>query len=314
MWWLILALGAGAYESDQLTDREVPLADSTDRANAVLNQLLAEAAARTNRRTRCQADFDRTHHELARAIKVVTARGAMVFQRGLFRAPGFTTYSALMETDPEVVRRDWMVREDVYADVTLWQSVILTLAGPSSTVAVDGELVGTDKFDHFLNFGHRAWKLSRNGRFPERVEEFDRRSERYFFGLLTSKTYSYGDIAANNDGYEFFRGLLHEDSVLRLEDGCVVLDEPFDWGEYVDWRYDEALNPPLHTRLVQKRVDVRIEREPERYCRAWEALGPHYEEHLAALFERTTAPPVPWVHGRIDPWGLAALCADGGGG
>ena len=300
-----------AYESDQLTDRELPLEDGTDQLNDLLVDMFSEAVERTNRRTRCRADFDRTHKALARSLKAKTARGAVVFRRGFFRAPGFTRYSATVEKDPSIDKREWLDRDDVYGDVNLGQSFILTLAGPSSTVAVGEHFVGTDKFDHFLNFGHRAWKISRNGTYPERAETFDRRSERRFFGLITSKTYSFGDIAANNDGYDFFRGLLQFDSVFGLDEGCVTYRGGFDWTDYVDWRYDEALNPPLHTRLVQKRVDRRIQREPDRYCRAWEALGgAEYDAHLAELMATTEGAPVRWVDGRTDPWGLAALCSD----
>ncbi len=307
--WLLLLSGF-AYESDQLTDRQIPLRDASSLLNEQLDALLSEAVERTNRRTRCRGDLDRMHRKLARQVFKRTAKGAFVWQRGFFRAPGFSVYSAWIERSQEVDKRSWALRDDLYGDATLWQSFILTVVGPASTVAVDGDLVGTDKFDHFLNFGFVAYKKSRWGREPHKIEDFDRRTERNFFGLVTSKTYSYGDIAANNDGTLFYSGLLDEDSIFQRDaDGCVTQVREFDWGEWVDWRYDEALNPSVYTRPVQEVVTKRIHREPARYCAAYEALGrSEYDGHLEDVLAETPAP-VRWMHERTDPYGLEALCA-----
>ncbi len=310
-----LAGAAGAYESDQLTDRDQPLQDMRGVLNAHMDRLLEIAVRQANRRTRCAAPDRRTKRVLARRVYKLTSRGALVFRRGLLRAPGFTAYSAWIERRPWVDKRDWLVREDLFADVTWRQSFILATAGPSSTVRIGDALVGTDKLDHFLDFGYVAWRKSRDGAHPERVSRFDYRTERFLFGLVTSKTYSYADIAANNDGYDWYRGFLAADSDFQRDgDGCVVLARGFDWGAWADWRYDEALNPSIYTPPVQARISLRIARARERYCAAWEAMGgPAYDAHLAALrAAEGHIPRVRWLDGRPDPFGLGALCAGAG--
>lgn len=312
MLMLLLLSGAGfAYETDQLTDRELPLEDAAPLIDARLEALLEEAATRTNERTNCQAEEARTRQVLAREIARLTVKPRWVMQRGLTRAPGFTLYSAWIEEHPDIDKRAWERRDDLYGDMTPWQSVILTAAGPSSTIRVGDALVGTDKFDHFLGFGYIGWRRSDRGEHPERAMRFSTRTERQFFGMITSKTYSYGDIAANNDGFRWFNGLLGSTSPLRLDDrGCVVRAGPMRWEEHVDWRYDEAMNPPLYTALVQRRVTSRIAREPERYCRAWMALGgPAYDAHLAELLARRAPLPRRYDE-RIDPFALGVMCAE----
>lgn len=307
---LTLAIAAGAYETDQLTDRELPLEDAREPVNQHLNALFSRAIEDANTTTGCRADRETTHTALARAIARHTARPAWVLERGFFRAPGFTRYSAWVERQDDIEKRSWRKRTDLFGDVTLWESVILTAAGPSSTLRVDDVLLGTDKFDHFLNFGYRAWQVSNHGREPDRAAAFSVRTERSFFGMITSKTFSYGDIDANSDGYAWFRGLLDEASPFALDRaGCITQVRPFDWAEHADWRYDEALNPSLYTRLVQKRISRRIQREPDRYCRAWQALGgPEYDAHIDALLDRAHVPLPRRYDERTDPYGLDALC------
>lgn len=315
--WIALVLGlsvATAYESDPLTDRHLPLADARDALNDGLNELLADAVARTNERTRCEADPDRTRDVLARTIRQVTARPTRIPERGVFRSPGFTPYSAWIERSDAVEKFTWELRDDLYGAVRWTDSVVLSVAGPAPTVAFEDLRVGTDKFDHFLAFGYLAWKRSREGDKPERVARFDHRTERTFYGLLTSRAYSFGDIAANDDGFAFFAGLLDDESLLQLDEtGCVVQVAPFDWGDWVDWRYDEALNPPIYGRSVRDEITARIAADPERYCAAWQVLGAEaFQVHLDEVLATPQLKERGVLAERPDPFGLEALCAGEG--
>lgn len=309
---LLLSGLADAYETDQLTDREIALADAAMLANEEMNHLLRDAIAETRARLGCSADDDTVRRRLAANIARRATKPRTVPQRGGFRRFGFQEHSYFLETDPRVERRAFYDRDDLFGDLTPWHSVVLTYAGPSSTVNVAGHLVGTDKFDHFLHFGHKAWVKSRNGARETRALKWSTRTERRFFGLVTSKTFSWGDLKANWDGYEMYAGLLGPDSVVsRDPHGCPVLTRSWDWGAWVGWEYDEALNPPVFTRLVHKGVQKRLQREPDRYCRAWHELGgPAYQEHL----QRVVAEPVAYGAGRMpdraDPYQLAALCVE----
>jgi hypothetical protein len=311
--WVWLCGLAGAYETDQLTDRELQLGDATGPANRAMAALLDEAVARTNARTGCEAPPERVHEVLAREIYRATAKPVFVFGRGLSRAPGFTAFSGSLEaSDVAVVPRvAFPDRTDLYGDLTLWNSVILTLAGPCSTFEVAGVRFGSDKFDHFLDVGYHYWRLAQKHG-AERALAWGTKTERSYYGMLTSKTFSYGDMRANWDGWQFYEALLGEHSAFGLgEDGCVAMARPFDWRDWVHAEWDEVLNPPVYTRLVERGVLETLEARREALCASfgrWNTAG-WWEAHVAGLeVPEYVVGPVPR---RRDPWQLAALCDPG---
>ncbi|MCA9491998.1 MAG: hypothetical protein KC621_18825, partial [Myxococcales bacterium] len=60
---------AWAYETDQLTWRDRPLADADERLGELLEPLLAEAVTRTNERTACTGSDEEVRDELAAQIR-----------------------------------------------------------------------------------------------------------------------------------------------------------------------------------------------------------------------------------------------------
>ncbi len=297
-----------AYESDQLTWRERQLLDSTSIADDLMSELLAEAAARANERTGCAAPPDEVHAVLAEEVHRATSRGRLVWERGLTRAPGFSVYSALLERS-EADRFAFERREDIFGDLTVWHSVILTLAGPCSTFEIAGVRIGSDKLDHFLDEGFNYWAHAQR-RDLERALARGTATERSFFGLLTSKAFSWADLHANYEGYLFYEALLDEDrGYFAVRDGCVVEARPFSWRDWIDADYDEVLNPPTFTRLVERGVQEHLRERTDQVCasrQAWNTGG-WYRERLATL-----VPDPEYVVGpapeRTDPFQLDRLC------
>ncbi len=302
---LALAVAAAvAYETDQLTDRDRPLADAVLPANARMDVELAAAAAETNRIVGCEADVNFQRHVLATQVAILTGRREAVPRRGLARQFGFGRYGAWLEESPEIERREFDDRSDVFGGVTMNDSVILRLAGPCSTILLAGVLIGTDKLDHFLDTGYH---------YTQRVDadaalRFGTRTERTYYGLWTSKAFSYADLAANSGGYRFYEGLLGPDSVMQRDDqGCVVQARPFDWSSWVTPEWDEVLNPSVYTSRVGRSIGTHIRASADRYCAAWQALeGVAYQDHLAALtipaYVQGRSPP------RSDPFDLQDVC------
>ncbi|MEZ4239065.1 MAG: hypothetical protein R3F59_23510 [Myxococcota bacterium] len=282
--------------------------DSTDIANREMDLLIADAVARTNARTACEAPPDEVHEALAREIYRATSPPIFVWSRGFFRSAGFSRYSAWLETTEAVDKLSFPRRRDIYGDLTMWNSVILTLAGPCSTFEVGGVRLGSDKFDHFLDVGYHYYrKALRKG--DDAALHWGTRTEWSFYGLLTSKVFSYGDMRANWDGWLFYRDLLGPDSIFSLgDDGCVRQDRPFDWRDHVNSEWDEVLNPPVYTRLVERGVLRTLEMRRESVCTSRERWDPGrwwegYVDDLAVP-PYVTGP----VPGRRDPWQLAELC------
>lgn len=301
MWWVSVALG---YETDQITDRTLALADATEVIDARMNALLVEAAARANARTRCQGDDDELREALAREIVSLTSRPHPVPHRGAARSLGYGQYSAWIETSPEVDRRDFLARDDVFGPVRVRDSAVLALAGVCSTIRVGDVLIGTDKLDHFLDTGYHYTRRPD----ADAAIRYGTRTERSFYGLWTSKAFSYADLAANEAGYRFYEGLLTPGSaVVRGADRCALPTGTFTWRDWITPEMDEAWNPSVYTRRVGAIVRAHVASQPARYCPTWEALGgPDYDAHLAAL----AVPPYvgPRHPRREDPYGLGDLC------
>ncbi len=311
--WMVIIGLATAYETDQLTDRHLPLRDITPAANAKANEIVRQSIDETNRRTGCDAPVARTRRVLARRLHHNLASKKPVWSRGLFRAPGYTVYSHWMETDPAVERRSFArPRTDIYSSLAVWHSFVLSTAGTTSTFRLGDVLMGPDKPDHFFDLGWRYWKRSREGSEPLRGIRWGAATENTIYGMFTSKTFSFADLAANHAGFVWFDQLLEVDGdIVRGDDGCLVQRRDFDWRDWVSDDWDEVLNPSVHTRLVQRGLTRHLRRHREAYCASYAQWGDGHAEHLAAkLAER----PV-YAQGRIpqrsDPYQLDRLCAEG---
>lgn len=305
---LLLTALASAYETDQLTERHVPLADAREVANAELNRLLLEAVAATNAETGCRGDADAVRPVLARHIWQLTSPDAFVEGRGEFAGMGYGRYSAFLETAP-IERHTFLDRRDIYGEVGLGGSLILDGVGPCSTIRLAGVLMGTDKPDHFLGEGYAYALRSRFGAREARAVRWGTFTELSYYGLLTSRVFSFADLRANYDGYTFYRDLLREGSEVQLgPDGCATLARPFDWGDYVDAEYDEVLNPPVYPLRVKRSVTVHLRNHREAYCASYLAWGHGYSTRLYAAL----AEPVPYATdkapARQDPFRLDWLC------
>ncbi len=308
---LMLVPSALAYEVDNLTDRHLPLADVTAPLSAEVDRVLAEVVAEVNAQTACALPEAETRQALARAIYDEMAADELVPGRSGLRALGFDRYSAWVEKG-DLPRRDFHDRRDIYGSLTTLQHMLLRWAGVCATVRVGDVLVGTDKFDHFFEEGFDSWRHADFGATPHEAHDFGVRTELSIYGLQASGAFSFADLQANHDGYRFYDGLLREGSVLRRgDDGCVVQVRPFSWGEWVTWRYDEVMNPSVHTERVQEGVTEHLETHRDAYCASYAVWGgAPYEAHLAAVLK---SPPLGYLTEdaplRSDPYRLRDLCS-----
>ncbi|TNE91268.1 MAG: hypothetical protein EP330_05650 [Deltaproteobacteria bacterium] len=303
-------MSASAYETDQLTGRDQILTDAADLANGMMREVITLSVEAVNRKTGCEDDPVSTQRLFAREVYKRGAAGTNVPERGGLRAFGFEAFSARLEVEADALR--FSDRSDIFGGVYFGDSAILSTVGTASTIGLRGYRIGTDKIDHFVHFGYLQWKKSRYGEEPERGWKWGVQTERTFFGLYTSKAFSYADLAANDSGARFFASMFDEGGPVTLVDGCVVeTDAPFDWGDHVTGAWDEVLNPSVYTRKVQRKIDAHIRADRKRYCAIWEQQlgGDVYTAHLETLF--STTPPylsAGRVPERTDPYRLAELC------
>ena len=282
--------------------------DATGHADALIAPLLGRAVVSTNARTGCAGSDEEVRRVLAEEIREATSRRRPIPSRGLFRAPGFSVYTALLE-ESDADRFAFDGREDLYGELSPWQSVVLSTAGTCSTFEIAGVRLGSDKLDHFLDTGFRYLEAVEL-RGEERALARGTGQERSIYGLLTSKTFSWADLAANYAGWRFYAGLLAPGSAFaRDERGCVEQVAPFRWRDHVTAEWDEVWNPPVYTRLVEEGVLQRLERDRDAVCVSlsrWDPSGER-ERWIGTLEDHPAyvGGPAP---ARRDPWQLAALC------
>ncbi len=304
-----------AYETDQLTDRHEPLRDALEAANEAANQRLADAVTATNDRTQCRASEHRTRQVLAREIHNRTGKTASIPSRGVLRAPGFTVYSVWMETDDAVDRREFLApRTDIFSELTVVDAAILATAGTSSTVRLAGVTMGSDKPDHFWDLGYAYLKKSSWGAHPERGTAHGVATEYGIYGMATSRTFSWADLAANQAGYTWYERLLTSESELqRSERGCVVQVADFDWAAWVTWEWDEVLNPSKYAPVVERGIQRHLAEHRAAYCASFEVwANADTQTHLDRVLDDTP----PYADGaptdRTDPFRLSELCSTHG--
>lgn len=304
-----LASPAWGWETDQLTDRGVPLQDATGPANTRLNGMLDVAAVRASARLSPHARPAKVERVVARTVWRVTANRSRVPGRGLFRGLGYGALAAWLET-ADIPRRSFLDRSDLYAGIPFGVAPILASAGTCSTVKLGGVLMGTDKVDHFLSTGWRYWNRARRGTLDTSIR-YGTRTERTYLGLATSDTFSFADLHANWQGYQFYSSLLDPDRGLFTADGGrVERVRDFDWADWTDWRWDELLDPSVYTPGVQRWLDAHLPARMDALC----TDAPAWAAQVASAHATIATEPAPWVNhrapARSDPFGVPARCPD----
>jgi hypothetical protein len=295
---------ARAFESDQLAPRSADLRDGLALANQQADAMLAVALRQANERSRCHGRDEQVARVLAEEIRAVMGKTVLIPPRGELATMYYGAYAAWVETGP-LDRYTFVYRNDLYSEVEWQQSPVVATWGPSSTVRLGSVLVGVDKIDHFWVQGHLYWEKAGRAQDAEKAIRYGTRTEWLRWGMMTTGVFSFADLAANYDGYTFYRELLRPGSQFqRAEDGCVVQVRGFDWSEYVDWEYDEVANPPVYRPNIQARVDRYLEGSRREVCQDWLALPPPRAMELRPGYAGESAPP------RVDPFRLAERCAE----
>lgn len=311
--WAILlsslaASEARAWETDQIYGRTSPLPDATQALNGRMDVALGRAVARVVDEGGCGLDDAELQFALADAIHHEVGPPRLVRGRNLLRGKGYNAYGAWVEQSGMGLLPGR--GQGLYADVGLFEGILLATTGTCSTVDVAGVRVGVDKFDHFLGMGHSLYTRSLRPQGLEAALQWSARTEVGHYGLAMSGAFSFADLEANAEGYDFYAGLLSPGSVIvRGEGACPVQVRPWSWADVLDWRYDEVMNPPVYTAPVAEAVRERLVADPAFACAGYDALGgAAYAEHINQLMAQDDplakgkAPP------RVDPFGLAALC------
>jgi hypothetical protein len=218
-----------AYETDQFSNRDQPIADSTEVLNREVNEAIEEIAA----------NWQSGHDEMA-------------FVNAIWHKIGGRHWVDRLERwamkSPEVEKMDISRYDSVFSGQPIWAVRVTSIFGVGKTIRLNGQLVGSDKIGHFISQGRKFYRRYVRFGSEEEAAKQSAFTERAIFGQLTTGTYSNADLVANYEGYRFYRSLFEDGiiegkpAILHWEGDHWTIQREYDWADHVNAYWDEALN------------------------------------------------------------------------
>jgi hypothetical protein len=242
---LLSCSGANAYETDQFSNRDADIADSTNVLNGQMNRTIEEIVE----------EWDRGFDEWA-------------FVNQIYRKVGGRHWVDRIERwamrSPDVEKLDTPRYGGIYSKHPFWATRTIALFGIGKTIRLNDQLIGTDKLGHFISQGRKFYRRFRRLGNEDEAAMRSAFTERAIFGTMTTGNYSNADLVANYEGHRFYRSLFEDDivegkpAILRWEGNGWVIQRDFDWADHVNEYWDEALLINSYDGLLYKRIHDRL--------------------------------------------------------
>jgi hypothetical protein len=240
-----LSPAAVAYETDQFSNRDIAIADSTELLNQKVDETIKSIVA----------DWDKGQDELAVVNAIYHEIGGRHWVDKLERWA--------MDSD-QVEKLDTARYDSVFSGLPWYALRVTTFFGIGKTIRVNDQLIGSDKIGHFLSQGRKYYKRYLKTQSEFEAAERSAYTERAIFGQLTTGSYSNADLVANYEGHRFYRSLFEDDivpgkpAILRWENGGWLIQRKYDWADHVNEYWDEALNINHYDALLYKHMRERL--------------------------------------------------------
>lgn len=157
-------------------------------------------------------------------------------------------------------------QDSIYKDLSITENLPVHLGklGMATFFKINGTLVASDKFGHFFDEGHTYFKMvNQEGKSLVEAMEHGIALEKGSYGLKRSKVFSYGDLVANRNGYEFWNSLFNDtngNNIIKCENGVFKISRLFNFADYVDSAWDESINCSTYSDAsVESRVNLAIQ-------------------------------------------------------
>ncbi len=236
------ALRISAFETDQFNLPPEPLADIGDEVSEYVAEQLALAAAKLNdqiaaaqsclevKKKGCKGSAElqrdlkylRSEQALAKAVYDLLSGGNLMTTKF-----GKWIHDHKFRAQPASYKAPY--RESIYL---IKPSNYLTL---SPTIRMYGHEFGIDKLEHLFQQGHQYYERVYNSETEgkphdeavKKAIEWGKKTERTYYGILTSGVYSNADLNANYVGLKFYEGLTRpvtigdstRPAILKLKEG-----------------------------------------------------------------------------------------------
>jgi len=228
-----------AYETDQHSNRDADIADSTDVLNREVNNSIVGITA----------EWRKGHDEMALVNAIYRDIGGLHWVDKLER---------WAMKSPEIERLQTPRYDSVYSGKPFWATRVTSLFGTGKTIRINDQFIGTDKIGHFISQGRKYYRRYRKTGSEEQAAQRAAFTERAIFGRMSNGIYSNADLVANYEGHRFYRSLFEDGiipgktAILRWEDDAWVVQRPFDWADHVNAYWDESLNNNHYDGLLYK--------------------------------------------------------------
>ena len=249
-----------AAEVDQYTTRHLELADASEHINQEANLHVRNALSHIEEQG---CNEEALYTELRKAF-------------ANHKTGKLTIHMLHADNFP---RSNIALRESVYADWTRWDGYLLGRPAAANSplalgplVNIDGQRVGTDKFEHMFGRGFAYFKSHYlRGKSLKRVLKFGIFMEKTTLGgnKLATGVFSYADLAANFNGMRFWNHILQlrpdvlgddHGPYISCIDGKYKQVKEIDFKHYVDESMDESINcSKFATKRTMRKFVSRVE-------------------------------------------------------
>lgn len=156
------------------------------------------------------------------------------------------------------------VQDSIYKDTPFEKSIVGRIFGLGPVISIAGHHVGTDKLSHFLDIGHDLYWDFRTYHSMDRLFQTVTGQEEGILGYITTGVKSYGDIAADMDGFRFWSQVIGENldhPYFACKNDRLVQLRKFHWADYVSSAWTEAINCSEYS---SRDYDIAIRQNEER--------------------------------------------------
>ena len=167
------------------------------------------------------------------------------------------------EGSEHIERRRIAFRDSIYRDFIVEETPTISASERvSSVINVAGHYIGTDKLGHFFTEGKSYFDIAiAKGEGVERALLFGVFTESLYYGALTTGVFSYADLTANFNGFQFWRRVVGKgsDNYIVCDGNKWIVNKPFEIALYVDEAWDESVNCSLfRNEILLTKVALRL--------------------------------------------------------